>query len=169
MHSGRRGAVFWCEKATYVHMPFIRCTKEAVYVCRLVKIVGGNSNLADDAPVIHSLDCVSFTRPDYTFHFLTNFGQFKKMISEQTFLVKKDSKLIFSWHCLDMFEILTRQVEESFLQVPSCWSSYEGSRLFFAPTPTMFAYHCSLPLLTERRSFFYFASLSLSAVCILSY
>lgn len=150
MHWVVRGAVFRCDKATYVEMIFISCTEEEIYARRVVPIINGNLILADDAPVTNSLDYVAFTRPCETIDFVSNFHYWlKEIVLSKSFVSGQGPKLFVNCHCVDIFEILTRQPGELFVQDRSWWSSYEGSCLSFASTLVVFTYHSSLVLLTE--------------------
>lgn len=60
--------------------------------------------------------------------------------------------MFFNWHCIEIFAVPTRQREELFLQVPSLFSSLDGSRLWFALTQIVFTHHSSLGLLIEWHS-----------------
>lgn len=89
MHWRGRCAVSRCEEMIYVCMSFIRCTEIELHALRLPSIVGVNSELADDAPVNHSLECVSFRHPYDTLHFLVNFNYWlKEIIFEHMFRVR---------------------------------------------------------------------------------
>lgn len=140
MHWGGHGAVRRCARVTYVYMPFICCTKEERYMCRSASIIGGNLNLSDYAAASYSLRKVSFTHSHDGFHFLAIVEYwFKQVIFVQRIFFTLVSKLYCNWHCVKVFKIQTHSREQLLVKDPSWRTSYQGSRLLFAPTLIMLA------------------------------
>lgn len=150
---GGRVVVLWRSEAFYVETPSILCTEKELYAHRLASIMASILDLDGAAPVTHSLNYVTLSRPNDTTHLLSNFDYcHKEIMFEQRFTVRLSSKLFVNWYCVDIFEILTLQPEGVSVQVPFWWAKYKGVRLLFSPTPISSAYYSPLPLLTDRRS-----------------
>lgn len=65
--------------------------------------------------------------------------------------VLHNATLFANQHCVHNIGILTVDRQRVLVQVPSCLTNYDGSRLLFSLTPFKFAYQCSLVLRESRR------------------